>query len=69
MEREREKEPYVLCISSLLSFPWLMFVQMPTEYLRWKSTRLEISLLKTEILCVMSRHNPVVYIQGIFLLI
>lgn len=31
---------------------------MPSEYLYGKSTRLEISLIKTEIICIMSRYSP-----------
>lgn len=31
---------------------------MPSEYLHWKSTRIEISLLETEITCIISRHSP-----------
>lgn len=30
---------------------------MPSEYLHWKSTRIEINLLENEI-CIISRHSP-----------
>lgn len=59
-------QPDMLYTSSSLSFFWLMFVQMPSEYLHWKSIGLEISLLKTEIICEMVSCNPVLYIPGIF---
>lgn len=70
-ERDMERRVYVcssawLYISNSLSIHWLIFVQMASEYLQWKSTGLEISLHKTEIICVTSKYNPVVYVPGIF---
>lgn len=65
-DRQTKLSSVWLCIPSSLSSHWLIFVQMLSEYLHWTSTGLEISLLKTEIICAMNKHNTKVYLTEIY---
>lgn len=66
-EEERELVPPDSAYPAL-SLCWLLFVQTLSEYLHWKSRRLEANLLKTNYLCNEQVH-PCLDIWNVLLLI